>query len=228
MRPLFAELIGFPGAGKTTIAKAAVERLRAAACDPFFYSKDGKYRFAADDLGSAIRQCGRAASLLATRPDAALRRLLRFLPVFDKTLVFRRVRRRHRDHPLVLFDQGLIQKLYLMREGDRLGAGDIDAVMQLLRPDLAELHIVIDTPPADAAERYFNRAKSSARRPYQQWDEARIAALYAAQRDVLEAILAWLGSEAGAPVLRLDGEAPAQQNGARLAEWVIDRLGAQR
>ncbi|OOG23421.1 hypothetical protein B1C78_11405 [Thioalkalivibrio denitrificans] len=219
--PRLAEFIGFPGAGKTTIAEAAIRRFHALGIPPpYFYSRDGKLRFQLHESGHALQLVLAATARLAR--GGHVRQLSRFLPVIKNLLTFRRTRRLLTAHPLIIHNQGLIQRLYLLRDDDHPTQNQMEAVLELLRDDLSEFHVVIDIPPDVAAARYFARAKSSSRRPYKGWDERRIASLYAAQQEVLNHIIRWLETQPATRVLRLDGELPPEENGAVLVECLLE------
>ncbi|MDZ7751674.1 MAG: hypothetical protein U5S82_08425 [Gammaproteobacteria bacterium] len=232
-RPVFVELLGFPGSGKTTVAKAALTHLRSSgATPPFFYGRDGKHHSGRDDVTALLAQVSRTVgrSLGVGGPRVGMRQWRRFLPVVDKTLLFRRVRRRHGNDAVVLFDQGPIQMLYLLGDGDVPGRDDMVALLELLRPDLAEVSVFMDTPAEVAAHRYFARAKSTSRRPYKGWNEERISALYAAHVPAIRWIAEWLEASSSTMVLRLDGRLEPERNGVILARaieeathWAISR-----
>jgi hypothetical protein len=219
--PLLLEFIGFPGSGKTTIAIEVVRQIRMRnAMRPYFYSKDGKLRFHPREGTAALTlDIGKLSRLLLRGHP---REVPRLVSAMKNVLIFRRTRERLSNHPLVVHNQGLIQRLYLMREGDRPSREAIETVLELLRDDLSDVHVVIDTPPAIAAARYFARAKGSSRRPYRNRDEKRIAALYEAHQEVLDWITHWLRRQPHTRVLTLDGRLPAEKNGAILAGKIAE------
>lgn len=220
-RPVLVELMGFPGCGKSSVVEAALElTARRGQPQAFHYGRDGKYRFARDDVRGVLPLLARTLAVPrgAGGPRPAGRRMRRFLPVVDQVILFQRVRRRHRDGAVVLFDQGLFQKLYLLASTEAPAREEIVALLERLRPDVAEVVVVLDTPPRAAASRYVARGKSSSRRPYKGWDEDRVAALYTAHAPVIPWIADWLEGATDTMVVRLDGREPARRNGALLAD----------
>ncbi|ANB01372.1 AAA family ATPase [Ectothiorhodospira sp. BSL-9] len=218
-KPVLLECVGFPGAGKTTIAKMAVGQFRDRHdWSTFFYAKDGKLQHGMRDAGRTIIVAYQSLVGVVTRGQP--REMRRMLGVLNKILVFRRARDRLREQDMVIYDQGLIQKLYLMREEDKPDRAGVEAVLEVIKPDLSEVHVFVDTPPEVAAERCFVRAKTSSRRPYMQWDRDRITRLYQDQYAVIQWIIEWLKRHSGTRVITLDGRSPVEEN----AELLVHEL----
>ncbi|MCG5523511.1 AAA family ATPase [Ectothiorhodospira haloalkaliphila] len=210
-QPLLIECMGFPGAGKTTIAKVAVTQFRARHdWSTFFYAKDGKLQHGVRDAGRAIGVVYKSLAGVVSRGQP--REMRRMIGVLDRILVFRRARERLSEQDVVIYDQGLIQKLYLMREEDKPERAALESVLEVIKPDLSEVHVFVDTPPELAAERYFVRAKTSSRRPYTQWDRDQITRLYQDQYAVMKWIIEWLKRQSGTRVITLDGRSPVEEN----------------
>lgn len=215
--PRVVELVGFPGSGKTSIAKDALRQLvNHGHRRPFYYGKDGKLPFRIGHTPEAVALGSRM--MVCAVMSGHIRELPRVAKMFENLLIVRRTRRYLGGEALVVFDQAVIQKLYLMRERDDPTREAMESVLELLKPELAEVYVIVDTPPNIAAERFAQRRKRSSIRPFKRWPADEVASLYRQQHRVLEWIVEWLECQEGTTVVRLDGRAPVQENGEIMAQ----------
>ncbi|MCG5493457.1 AAA family ATPase [Ectothiorhodospira variabilis] len=219
--PLLVEFVGFPGAGKTTIAKSAVRRIRGDACgvNVVHYNKEIKARFRVSEtpevldlLRGTIRRLWR---------ERGVREFMRLSSVLDRVHAIRRCRRMLRGCDMVVHDQALLQRLYLMRRRERLEREGLEAVLRTIKPDLANVYVVLEIPPEVAASRYANRGKTSSRRPYRLWSLGAITDMYRRYEELLAWLAVWLERQDKITVIRLDARVDAEENGRILAERLV-------
>lgn len=220
--PCLVELFGFPGSGKTSIARYAVQELRHnSSVLPFYYGKHGKLPFRTSHFPGALALCLRV--MRGALHGSHARELTRMARAVDSLLILGRARLELRGEPIVLFDQAVIQKLYLMRVQDQVTAEAIESALEVLEPELSDFYVMVDTPPDVAAERFSSRNKRSSIRPFKRWSTEDVASLYGRQQCVLQWMADWFERSEVITLIRLDGQLPIEENGQLLARE-IERL----
>ena len=199
--PLVIELVGLPGAGKTSIKQAVqVEH------------------FGRHDVGILEARLGRSAVqvfvaafrlALSTRP-LTIRRIRRSFEL----VVLLRCYRRHRSLPIIV-DQGLTQKLWsMLAETQEFSLTLLTATVQRLAPFAPDQLVWVETPAHIAADRIAGRTGGNSRFDGRPPNE--IAARLVNLLELYNLIVGLFERHANIHVLSLRGEEPITDNAARI------------
>lgn len=224
-RAYFVELVGLPGAGKSTVARAAANQLRSAGV-----------LVAEDDLPpltgiARIQRYARFASFCARHPrlvGAVARYTLAVRPwslarlrfAFGVlTHAFGAVEARRR-HGIVLLSQGMLQAAWSIAVNGTLpNARVVEALVDALMPAYEGGAIVhVDVDPAQAAARIAARGGGGSR--FDGLSEAEALARLRPLSRHLATILDSATDRASCALLRVDGCSPPEENAAAVAALV--------
>jgi len=224
---LAVELCGLPGAGKTTVARGANDRLGAAkvSCEiadrdisAAATSRQRVRRRAASALRESVRHPGHTAAAVnavlasgQSRPRDAVAIVAQWLTVRDL------VAASHRAPGVHLFEEGVLQRLWTL--GLR---GDHDVSQRLwhsLEPARrTDLVVVLDLPPTEAVARLRSR-RSRHSRVQQLAPEAMLEELERGRR-----LLDHLVAGCPVPVVRISAEPAPELVAERVAGVLLDAL----
>ena len=222
---LAVELCGLPGAGKTTVAQAARDRLAAAGVSCDLTDQDVSAAAPARRrlrrrATSALREgtthpvqtAAAAAAVLASRqsrPRDTVAVLAQWLAVRDL------LARCHRSPGVHLFEEGVLQRLWTI--GLRGGHDTSARLWRNLEPARrTDLVVVLDLPASEAAARLQNRPSRHSR--VQLGDpEAMLDELVRGAR-LLDALVAGCP----VPVVRVGADVAPEEVAARVAEVVLN------
>lgn len=227
-RALFVELVGLPGAGKTTVARAAAQRLRAAGL-----------RVAEDDLPpvdgvARVLRYGRFALFCARNPRlvrAAVRYMAATRPRSRERLPYTfgilthafGAQEARRAADVVLISQGALQAAWSVAVNGTPPDASIvqELVTELMRATGRRAVVHVDADPAQAVARISGRTDGESR------FDTLPAVVAQAQLQQLSAHLSMITSavqaEVGESYHRLDAQLPAAENAAAIAEFVQHR-----
>jgi len=204
--PVVIELVGLPGAGKTSLTKKISV--------PFVGCRDFRY------FGCLLPASSWSVAS-ATFKLAMTIRPFRFSYFFRalKFVVALRMYKANKSS-LVVLDQGMIQKLWSMIiETESYSAEKLEQVVASIAPFAPDHLVWISVQPALAADRIAHRRGGNSRFDGQPTEQIvmRLRSLEA----VYHSLVDLLGKHARVEILTLDGEAPLDTNAKK-----IDALAA--
>jgi hypothetical protein len=199
--PPVIELVGLPGAGKTSIVRAMQVRHLGRGDVGILEARPGWP--AVQLLVAALRLA------LSARPL----KIRRFVRAF-KLVVFLRYYRRHRKLPIIM-DQGLTQKLWsMLMDSQEFSLPLLAATVQRLAPFAADHLVWVETPAHIAADRIAGRTGGNSRfdgRPPNE-TAARLVNLL----ELYNTIVDLFEHHTAVHVISLRGEDPIADNAARI------------
>lgn len=127
--------------------------------------------------------------------------------------------------PLVVMDQGIVQKLWSMLvETRRYSPDKLQRLVTSLAPFIADQIVWVAVPPHVAARRIAGRTDGNSR--FDRQAPEAIAARLRSLEETYTALIAMFDKAAGLPVARIDGEADLAHNAAIIEELAAGCLRA--
>jgi hypothetical protein len=226
-RPLVCELVGLPGAGKTSAAARIVQQMRAGGCSCGDRPSLGRGR-----RSRALSQI-RKAEFHLTHPRhlaAALRFGLSVHPLNIASVsrayrvsnwAYGLSRARNRGFERVILDQGIVQELWSVTlTGSRWSPRALDAVLRgiLAGTDVSLALVYLDIGIDEASDRLRRRPVTTSRFDRMELSEAR--ALLSSREAGLKELFQRAVALTGAPWCRVDGERALEDVCAQVTAFV--------
>jgi thymidylate kinase len=199
------EFAGLPGSGKTTICELVTVPHRTKASIPLTELR----------VGPAILPVARDLLLLCL--SARPLEWARFVHGVNLLAMLRCYARGRR--PVVL-EQGVLQKIWsMLMDAESYPKRRLQRLMDGLRAFAPQYIIWVETPLEEAAYRVRRRAEGRSR--FDRLPPEKILARLTAKARLLDELARQYQQHTSAPLLRLDGQAPAEGNARRIDELLL-------
>ncbi len=227
MGPLFVELVGFPGAGKTTVANEVVKILasrgyRAARHPRLVTGPASRLRHSLRFLW--FRLANWRLGLTGLRYALSMRPLRLSRCSYVGQMLFRAYHQREMkasDYQVIIFCQSFVQAAWATTvSGDGLEEKWLDRLFAHLYREAegSVAFVFIKLDPPTAAKRVAKRAEPGMRfdaLPFEQ-----IERLFAAHGETFRMLMAYACRNTGASICYLDGSRPIPENAVRMADFI--------